>query len=89
MLNEVEPPNKGASYVTKASPPAAHSAYFEHFRQDFKMFLRSRSEELLPGGGMVLALIVSDENLELTNGWLLIGMALSDMVLEVRIISNV
>ena len=84
LTNEAEPINKGAIYLTTASPPSVHKAYFEQFRQDFKLFLRSRSEELVPGGGMFLTFVGSDENHELINGWAIIGMALNDMASEVH-----
>lgn len=76
------PLNKGAIYLTKASPPAVHKAYLAQFQEDFKFFLRSRSSELLPGGAMVLTFIGRDENNELKNAWVIIGMALKDMAAE-------
>ncbi|RHN50217.1 putative salicylate carboxymethyltransferase [Medicago truncatula] len=75
----IEPLNKGNIYLTRASPPAVQKTYFEQFQQDFSLFLRSRSSELLPGGAMVLTLIGRDEQNELMNAWVVIGMALNDM----------
>ncbi|KAI4299834.1 hypothetical protein L6164_033258 [Bauhinia variegata] len=75
--------NKGNIYITKASHPAVRKVYHEQFQEDFKLFLRLRSEELIvPGGAMALTFIATDENREATNGWALIGDTLNDMVLE-------
>lgn len=83
LQDAAEPINKGAIYLTRTSPPAVHKAYFAQFQEDFTLFLRSRSCELLPGGAMVLTFIGRDENNELINAWVVIGMALNDMVAEV------
>lgn len=85
LSDAAEPLNKGAIYLTKTSPPAVHKAYFSQFQEDFKFFLRSRSSELLPGGALVLTFIGRDENNELKNAWVIIGMALNDMAAEVQI----
>ncbi|TKY75409.1 caffeine synthase 3 [Spatholobus suberectus] len=82
-LNDTaEPINKGAIYLTRTSPPAVHKAYFAQFQEDFKFFLRSRSSEILPGGAMVLTFIGRDEDNELINAWVVIGMALNEMAAE-------
>ncbi|XP_058785632.1 probable caffeine synthase MTL2 [Vicia villosa] len=82
LQDALEPLNKGAIYLTRTSPPAVHKAYHAQFQQDFTLFLRSRSFELLPGGAMVLTLIGRDELNELINAWVVIGMALNDMATE-------
>ncbi|XP_061372710.1 probable caffeine synthase MTL2 [Gastrolobium bilobum] len=82
LTHAAEPLNRGAIYLTRTSPPAVHKAYFAQFQNDFKFFLRSRSSELLPGGAMVLTFIGRDENNELINAWVVIGMALNDMAAE-------
>lgn len=46
--------NKGNIYISESSPPAVSCAYFKQFQEDFSLFLRSRSEELVLGGRMVL-----------------------------------
>ncbi|KAJ8772672.1 hypothetical protein K2173_027849 [Erythroxylum novogranatense] len=49
--------NKGKIYISKSSPQCVLDAYALQFRKDFSMFLRSRSEEIVPGGCMVLSFL--------------------------------
>ena len=49
--------NKGKIYISKTSPESAQKAYTLQFQTDFSAFLRSRSEELVPGGRMVLSFL--------------------------------
>ncbi|MCD7463069.1 hypothetical protein HAX54_049893 [Datura stramonium] len=49
--------NKGNIYISEKSPPLVSEAYFEQFQEDYSLFLRSRSEELVSGGKMVLILL--------------------------------
>ncbi|XP_031255073.1 salicylate carboxymethyltransferase-like isoform X1 [Pistacia vera] len=49
--------NKGNIYISESSPPRVLHAYFNQFQEDFSTFLRSRSEELVVGGRMVLILL--------------------------------
>ncbi|QHO55614.1 hypothetical protein HN51_010518 [Arachis hypogaea] len=86
LNSEVEKPmNKGAICLTKASPPGVHKAYSEQFQRDLKVFLRSRSEELIPGGAMVLSMIILDQNHNTINGWEVIGAILNNMVSEHKV----
>ncbi|XP_028760359.1 jasmonate O-methyltransferase-like [Neltuma alba] len=48
------PLNKGSVYITESSPAVVAEAYYKQFQEDFSLFLRSRSEELVAGGRMVL-----------------------------------
>ncbi|XP_054810239.1 probable methyltransferase TCM_000336 [Prosopis cineraria] len=48
------PVNKGSVYITESSPAMVAEAYYKQFQEDFSLFLRSRSEELVVGGRMVL-----------------------------------
>ncbi|KAJ6851167.1 salicylate carboxymethyltransferase-like [Iris pallida] len=57
LLNKGEPINKGNVYMSPASPPSVVTRYFEQFQEDFSMFLRSRSQELVVGGRMVLSML--------------------------------
>lgn len=83
MTNGAEPLNKDNIYVTSTIPPATHRAYLRQFQRDFKLFLKLRSEELVPGGGMVLTFVGRKDISEIITTVGLIGMALNDMVLEV------
>nr|XP_043608446.1 probable methyltransferase TCM_000336 [Erigeron canadensis] len=49
--------NKCSFYISKSGPPQVSKAYFNQFKEDFSLFLRSRSKELLDGGRMVLILL--------------------------------
>ncbi|KAK8717578.1 hypothetical protein V6N13_044839 [Hibiscus sabdariffa] len=49
--------NKGNVYISESSPPGVSQAYYNQFREDFGLFLKSRSEELVTGGRMVLNLM--------------------------------
>ncbi|KAI4297272.1 hypothetical protein L6164_037166 [Bauhinia variegata] len=82
LTSSVIPLNKGNIYVTETSTPAVMRAYMEQFQEDFKLFLRLRSEELVQEGGMVLTFIGRLETDELISPFDLIGMTLHDMVLE-------
>ncbi|KAH1235006.1 7-methylxanthosine synthase 1 [Glycine max] len=70
---EVASLNKGHCHIVSTSPP--------EFQQDFKLFLKSRSEELVPGGAIVLVLLGRNE-IPRRNGWELISLILNDMFLE-------
>ncbi|KAI3469732.1 hypothetical protein Pfo_026395 [Paulownia fortunei] len=48
--------NKKSIYITKNSPPQVCEAYAKQFQEDFSLFLKSRSQELVSGGRMVLVL---------------------------------
>ncbi|MED6131546.1 hypothetical protein PIB30_010592 [Stylosanthes scabra] len=70
-------------YLTRTSCVSMHKAYLEQFQRDFKKFLRSRSEELVAGGGMLLTFLGSDEDTsEMRTTWELIDMSLKDLLLE-------
>ncbi|CAH8385454.1 unnamed protein product [Eruca vesicaria subsp. sativa] len=49
--------NRGKIYISKTSPESTQKAYALQFQTDFSEFLRSRSEELVPGGRMVLSFL--------------------------------
>lgn len=49
--------NKGSIYISEISPPQVAEAYLNQFQQDFSLFLRSRSEELINGGRMMMILL--------------------------------
>lgn len=80
--------NKGNIYMASTSPQAVLKAYHEQFQQDFSLFLKCRSEELVAGGRMVLTILGrrSDDpsSKECCYIWELLAMALNDMVFEVH-----
>ncbi|XP_004298468.1 PREDICTED: jasmonate O-methyltransferase-like [Fragaria vesca subsp. vesca] len=47
--------NKGKIYVSKTSPQCVLDAYSMQFQKDFSVFLRSRAQEIVAGGRMVLS----------------------------------
>ncbi|KAM2903235.1 hypothetical protein COP2_003068 [Malus domestica] len=49
MTKEGEGLNKKNICIAKTSPYAVYKLYFEQFKKDFTVFLRSRAEELVPG----------------------------------------
>ncbi|KAK4360536.1 hypothetical protein RND71_019488 [Anisodus tanguticus] len=49
--------NKANIYISEESSPLVSEAYFKQFQKDYSLFLRSRSEELVSGGKMVLILL--------------------------------
>ncbi|XP_068661217.1 probable jasmonic acid carboxyl methyltransferase 1 [Aristolochia californica] len=76
------PINKGDIYVGKSSPPGVFESYLKQFQKDFSSFLRSRSEEIVPGGRMVLTL-PGRRNGELAwSLWAELSDALNEMVSE-------
>ncbi|KAL2895628.1 Salicylate carboxymethyltransferase, partial [Bienertia sinuspersici] len=49
--------NKRNIYIGRASPPNVLKAYYEQYEKDFSTFLKCRSEEVVPGGIMVLTML--------------------------------
>ena len=80
--------NKGKIYLSKTSPMNAHKAYALQFQTDFSVFLRSRSEELVPGGRMVLSFLGRSSPDPTTEEgcyqWELLAQALMSMAKEVQ-----
>ncbi|XWS54936.1 hypothetical protein CRYUN_Cryun10bG0132300 [Craigia yunnanensis] len=79
--------NKGNICMVKTSPHSVHKAYFDHFERDFRLFLKSRFEAIIPGDHMVLTIVGTDRKTNSSNNktcsvWELLGIALHDMVQE-------
>lgn len=78
--------NMGKIYISKTSPKSAHKAYALQFQTDFWVFLRSRSEELVPGGRMVLSFLgrrsLDPTTEESCYQWELLAQALMSMAKE-------
>ncbi|MBA0570106.1 hypothetical protein Golob_003792 [Gossypium lobatum] len=49
--------NRGNVYISESGPPSVSRAYWNQFQDDFSLFLKSRSEELVTGGRMVLIIL--------------------------------
>ncbi|KAG6386778.1 hypothetical protein SASPL_151952 [Salvia splendens] len=49
--------NRKSVYISERSPPGVRRAYLGQFQEDFSLFLKSRSHELIPGGRMVLVML--------------------------------
>ena len=82
------PLNKENIYLAKTSPTGVHKAYLEQFEKDFTRFLKLRSEELIPGGRMVLTFRGNQSKEDSIKNYCpemmeLIGMELQAMVSEV------
>ncbi|XP_050366461.1 probable jasmonic acid carboxyl methyltransferase 2 [Argentina anserina] len=77
-------PNKGKIYISKSSPQSVLDAYSRQFQEDFSMFLKSRAEEIVGGGRMVLS-FMGRPTLDPTTEqscyqWELLALALMSMV---------
>ncbi|KAK6922681.1 SAM dependent carboxyl methyltransferase [Dillenia turbinata] len=46
--------NKGSINISEKSPPQVCQAYLKQYQKDWSLFLRSRSQELITGGRMML-----------------------------------
>ncbi|KAK9942535.1 hypothetical protein M0R45_008196 [Rubus argutus] len=74
--------NKGNIYIAKKSSPAVFDEYFEQFNRDFTVFLRSRAQEIVQGGSMVLTTMGSIKSNDPLCIWEFVGLKLHDMVLD-------
>ncbi|KAJ7966784.1 Carboxyl methyltransferase [Quillaja saponaria] len=76
--------NKGKIYVSKSSPPRVLEAYAKQFKNDFSLFLKSRSEEMVAGGRMVLSFMgrksLDPTTVDSCYQWELLARALMSMV---------
>nr|GMD74458.1 salicylate carboxymethyltransferase-like [Ipomoea batatas] len=77
--------NKGNICISASSPPNVIKAYYEQFESDFSIFLKSRSEELVMGGRMVLYFLGrKSENPnpshDVLNFWVVLAEVLKDLV---------
>ncbi|KAE8057149.1 hypothetical protein FH972_013862 [Carpinus fangiana] len=78
--------NKGKVYISKSSPQSVLDSYSLQFQKDFSMFLKSRSEEVVLGGRIVLSLMgrssMDPTTEESCHHWELLAHALMSMVSE-------
>ena len=80
--------NKGTIYLSETSSPMVFKAYLDQFKEDFTLFLRSRSEEIVPGGGMILTIVGRADQNNPKSTWEVLGRALYNMVLEVQLFGS-
>lgn len=81
--------NKGKLYISPTSPQSVLEAYGAQFRNDFSTFMKSRSEETISGGRMVLTLM-GRKSLDPTTAdscyhWELLAQALTTLVSQVHL----
>ena len=80
--------NKGKIFMSKSSPQSVLDSYSLQFQKDFSLFLKSRSEEVVLGGRMVLSLMgrrsMDPTTEESCDHWELLALALMSMVSEVH-----
>ncbi|KAL4387061.1 hypothetical protein GQ457_09G025610 [Hibiscus cannabinus] len=76
--------NKGNICITKSSPGSVIKAFAKQFETDFSAFLSSRSQELMPGGQMLLLFQGRHSQNRWTDDCIfaLLGQALVDLVSE-------
>ncbi|KAL2330222.1 hypothetical protein Fmac_017803 [Flemingia macrophylla] len=83
LTKEAKSLNKGNCHIASTSPPVVYKAYLRQFQEGFRLFLKSRSEELVPGGAMVLVVPCTCKNETLSKSlWEVISLTLNDMLLE-------
>ncbi|CAA3029295.1 jasmonate O-methyltransferase-like [Olea europaea subsp. europaea] len=84
--NILKPLNKGNIYISKTSPGSVLDAYLSQFKRDFSVFLKSRSEEMVVDGHMVLSFMgrvsTDPSSEESCMQWELLAQALMSMALE-------
>lgn len=74
--------DKGNIYAMSITPPS----YAKQYKDDFKLFLRSRHKELVPRGGIFLTFLGRyDDTAEYISIPGLLRMALEDLVSEVNL----
>ncbi|PIA52745.1 hypothetical protein AQUCO_01000545v1 [Aquilegia coerulea] len=81
--------NKGKVYISEESSPMVSEAYLTQYQEDFALFLRSRSNELIPGGRMVLVFLGRQGSDHADRGnsflWELLSQSLAIMVTQGQI----
>lgn len=81
--------NGKSIYISGRSPPAVRRAYLQQFQEDFSLFLKSRSQELVPGGRMLLVMLgrIASDHARCANSflWELLYQSLAHLVAQVYI----
>ncbi|KAJ7978346.1 Carboxyl methyltransferase [Quillaja saponaria] len=74
--------NQGNICIAKTSPLTVFEVYYEQFKKDLTVFLKSRAEELVTGGHMILTTMGSIKSDDPLSIWEVVGLKLHDMVYE-------
>ncbi|CAH2076448.1 unnamed protein product [Thlaspi arvense] len=78
--------NKGCVNICSSSPEAVSKAYYSQFKEDFSIFLRHRSEELVASGRMVLIILGREGPDHVDRGnsffWELLARSIADLVAQ-------
>ncbi|CAN8314117.1 unnamed protein product [Cochlearia groenlandica] len=79
--------NTSSVYITTSSLPSAYKAYLNQFQRDFTIFLKTRSEEMVSNGRMVLTFVgrntlVDPLYRDCRHVWTLLSKSLRDLVSE-------
>ncbi|KAH0911813.1 hypothetical protein HID58_035134 [Brassica napus] len=84
--------NNTSIHINDTSPPDVYKSYLNQFKNDFSLFLRMRSEEIVPNGQMVLTFVgrkVSDPlSKDCFQVWSLLSDCILDLVSEVPNLTN-
>lgn len=80
--------NKTSIYISERSPAGVSEAYYKQFQEDFGMFLKSRSQEVMDGGKMVLIMLGRDGASHVDRGvsflWEILYQSLATLVQQVH-----
>ncbi|KAJ4898839.1 S-adenosyl-L-methionine-dependent methyltransferases superfamily protein [Raphanus sativus] len=78
--------NKGCVNICSSSPEAVSKAYYCQFKEDFSIFLRFRSKEVVSGGRMVLIILGREGPDHVDRGnsffWELFARSIADLVAQ-------
>ncbi|KAL0891602.1 hypothetical protein Bca101_015585 [Brassica carinata] len=78
--------NKGCVNICSSSPEAVSKAYYSQFKEDFSIFLRFRSKEVVGGGRMVLIILGREGPDHVDRGnsffWELFARSIADLVAQ-------
>lgn len=78
--------NKGCVNICSSSPEAVSKAYYSQFKEDFSMFLRFRSKEVVASGRMVLIMLGREGPDHVDRGnsffWELLARSIADLVAQ-------
>ncbi|XP_022564440.2 salicylate/benzoate carboxyl methyltransferase-like [Brassica napus] len=74
--------NNTSIHINDTSPPDVYKSYLNQFKNDFSLFLRMRSEEIVPNGQMVLTFVGRKVSDPLSKNCFQVWSLLSDCILD-------